>query len=50
MPCNEFCGCTESGCKNKFYEHSLENGGGDNECAEDNETDVDLVDDHDHDF
>lgn len=50
MPCNEFCGCAESGCKNKFYEHFLENGGGDNECAEDNETDVDLVDDHDHDF
>ena len=50
LACNEFCGCAESGCKSKFDEHFLENDGGDNECAEDNETDVDPVDDHDHDF
>ena len=50
MRCNKFCGCAESGCKNKFNEKVLENDGGDNESAEDNETDVDLVDNHNHDF
>ena len=44
MPCNEFCGQTERGCKNKFDEHFLENCGGDNECAADNETDIDFAD------
>ena len=55
MPCNGFCGCAENSCENNFNEQVLENeenedDGGNNGSAEDNETDVHLVDNHHYDF